>query len=652
MNEIYQRGMIQAISGLFLTEETTQKGWDFMMLLDEKLKNLPENPGVYLMRDETDNIIYVGKAISLRNRVRQYFQSSKNHSPKVRAMVANIRDFEYIITDSELEALILECNLIKKHRPKYNILLKDDKSYPYIKVTMEEDYPRIMLTRDVARDKNLYYGPYSSTKVVRDTIEVIKKLFPIRTCKKNLNNMKKGDRPCLYYYINQCQGPCLGNITKEDYREVIRDVRKFLDGKYEDLMVGLKEKMKEAAAELNFEKAASIRDKIISVEKVMETQKIVSVDMLDQDVIAIALGESESIVQMFFIRNGKLTGSEQFVLNTKNDNDIKEILGSFIKQFYLTSSFIPKEILLQQSIDEALIIERWLTSRKGNRVYIKTPQRGDKKKLVDMALKNAMEALENLKQKILREEARTIGASEELMQDLDLPYVPTRIEAFDISNIQGANSVASMVVFEKGRPSKQDYRRFRIKEIIGPDDYASMSQVITRRFRRGLKEQGEMEAQGRDPNKGKFSRFPDLLLIDGGRGQLNVAAAALRELGIDSIPIISLAEKFDEIYIERMEEPLVIPKNSLGLQLLQRVRDEAHRFALTYHRSLHSKTSIRSILEDIPQIGPGRRRALLKHFGSIEAIREANLEELSGVGGMNRRAALSIMEYFGMGNSD
>lgn len=644
--------MIQAISGLFLTEETTQKGWDFMMLLDEKLKNLPENPGVYLMRDETDNIIYVGKAISLRNRVRQYFQSSKNHSPKVRAMVANIRDFEYIITDSELEALILECNLIKKHRPKYNILLKDDKSYPYIKVTMEEDYPRIMLTRDVARDKNLYYGPYSSTKVVRDTIEVIKKLFPIRTCKKNLNNMKKGDRPCLYYYINQCQGPCLGNITKEDYREVIRDVRKFLDGKYEDLMVGLKEKMKEAAAELNFEKAASIRDKIISVEKVMETQKIVSVDMLDQDVIAIALGESESIVQMFFIRNGKLTGSEQFVLNTKNDNDIKEILGSFIKQFYLTSSFIPKEILLQQSIDEALIIERWLTSRKGNRVYIKTPQRGDKKKLVDMALKNAMEALENLKQKILREEARTIGASEELMQDLDLPYVPTRIEAFDISNIQGANSVASMVVFEKGRPSKQDYRRFRIKEIIGPDDYASMSQVITRRFRRGLKEQGEMEAQGRDPNKGKFSRFPDLLLIDGGRGQLNVAAAALRELGIDSIPIISLAEKFDEIYTERMEEPLVIPKNSLGLQLLQRVRDEAHRFALTYHRSLHSKTSIRSILEDIPQIGPGRRRALLKHFGSIEAIREANLEELSGVGGMNRRAALSIMEYFGMGNSD
>ncbi|HZJ57892.1 MAG TPA: excinuclease ABC subunit UvrC, partial [Clostridia bacterium] len=578
-----------------MTEETTQKGWDFMMLLDEKLKNLPENPGVYLMRDETDNIIYVGKAISLRNRVRQYFQSSKNHSPKVRAMVANIRDFEYIITDSELEALILECNLIKKHRPKYNILLKDDKSYPYIKVTMEEDYPRIMLTRDVARDKNLYYGPYSSTKVVRDTIEVIKKLFPIRTCKKNLNNMKKGDRPCLYYYINQCQGPCLGNITKEDYREVIRDVRKFLDGKYEDLMVGLKEKMKEAAAELNFEKAASIRDKIISVEKVMETQKIVSVDMLDQDVIAIALGESESIVQMFFIRNGKLTGSEQFVLNTKNDNDIKEILGSFIKQFYLTSSFIPKEILLQQSIDEALIIERWLTSRKGNRVYIKTPQRGDKKKLVDMALKNAMEALENLKQKILREEARTIGASEELMQDLDLPYVPTRIEAFDISNIQGANSVASMVVFEKGRPSKQDYRRFRIKEIIGPDDYASMSQVITRRFRRGLKEQGEMEAQGRDPNKGKFSRFPDLLLIDGGRGQLNVAAAALRELGIDSIPIISLAEKFDEIYTERMEEPLVIPKNSLGLQLLQRVRDEAHRFALTYHRSLHSKTSIRSI---------------------------------------------------------
>ncbi|NLJ67262.1 MAG: excinuclease ABC subunit UvrC [Clostridiales bacterium] len=622
------------------------------MILEEKLKNLPDSPGVYLMKDEIDNIIYVGKAVSLRNRVRQYFQSSKNHPPKVRAMVANIRDFEYIITDSELEALILECNLIKEHRPKYNVLLKDDKSYPYIVVTTEEDYPRIMLTRKVAKDKNLYYGPYSSTKVVRDTIEVIRKLFPIRTCKKNLNNIKKGDRPCLYYYINQCQGPCLGNVPKEEYGEVINDVCKFLDGKYEDIIKGLRDKMNEAAADLNFEKAASIRDKILSIEKVMETQKIVSVDMLDQDIIAIALGELESIVQMFFIRKGKLTGSEQFVLDTENDNDIKEILGSFIKQFYLTASFIPKEILLQHEIDEAMVIERWLTSRRGNRVYVKVPQRGDKKKLVDMALKNSMEALENLKQKTLREEERTIGASEELTEYLDLPYVPTRIEAFDISNIQGANSVASMVVFEKGKPKKQDYRRFRIRGIMGPDDYSSMSQVIMRRFKRGLEEKRELEAQDKDPDEGKFSRFPDLLLIDGGRGQLNVAASTLRELGIDYIPVISLAEKFDEIYTEEKEEPLVMQKNSLGLQLLQRIRDEAHRFALTYHRSLHSKNSIRSVLEDVPHIGPSRRRALLKHFGSIRAIRESNLEELSKVAGMNRKAALSIIEYFGMDHSD
>lgn len=567
-------------------------------------------------------------------------------------MVANIRDFEYIITDSELEALILECNLIKEHRPKYNVLLKDDKSYPYIVVTTEEDYPRIMLTRKVAKDKNLYYGPYSSTKVVRDTIEVIRKLFPIRTCKKNLNNIKKGDRPCLYYYINQCQGPCLGNVPKEEYGEVINDVCKFLDGKYEDIIKGLRDKMNEAAADLNFEKAASIRDKILSIEKVMETQKIVSVDMLDQDIIAIALGELESIVQMFFIRKGKLTGSEQFVLDTENDNDIKEILGSFIKQFYLTASFIPKEILLQHEIDEAMVIERWLTSRRGNRVYVKVPQRGDKKKLVDMALKNSMEALENLKQKTLREDERTIGASEELTEYLDLPYVPTRIEAFDISNIQGANSVASMVVFEKGKPKKQDYRRFRIRGIMGPDDYSSMSQVIMRRFKRGLEEKRELEAQDKDPDEGKFSRFPDLLLIDGGRGQLNVAASTLRELGIDYIPVISLAEKFDEIYTEEKEEPLVMQKNSLGLQLLQRIRDEAHRFALTYHRSLHSKNSIRSVLEDVPHIGPSRRRALLKHFGSIRAIRESNLEELSKVAGMNRKAALSIIEYFGMDHSD
>lgn len=623
-----------------------------MPYLEEKLKKLPDSPGVYLMKDGQDNIIYVGKAISLKNRVRQYFQSSKNHTSKVRVMVENIRDFEYIMTDSELEALILECNLIKKYRPKYNVLLKDDKDYPYIKITMEEDYPRVIMTRTVEKDKNLYFGPYGSTKVVRDTIEVIKRLFPVRTCNKNLNSIKEGDRPCLYYYIDQCQGPCQGNIAKEDYREVIRDVCRLLDGKYEDLIEELRIKMEVAAEELNFEKAANLRDKINSVEKVMEKQKIISLDMLDQDVIAIALGEKESVVQMFFIRNGKLTGSEQFILNTENANDLREILSSFIKQFYLTATFIPKEVLLQQEIEEALIIERWLTSKRGNRVYIKIPQRGDKKKLVDMALKNAMEALENLQQRVTLERARTIGASEELAQELDLSYVPTRVEAFDISNTQGRDSVASMVVFEKGKPSKSDYRRFKIRGIEGPDDYASMAQVIDRRFKRGLEEKARLKSQGKDPHGGKFSKFPDLILIDGGPGQLKAALGSLKELGIDYIPVISLAEKFEEVYTPESETPMVFPKDSLGLQLLQRIRDEAHRFAITYHRSLRGKNNIRSILEDIPDIGPSRRRALLRHFKSIEAIREADLEELIKVEGMNRRAAQNIMEYFGMDQVD
>lgn len=623
-----------------------------MIHLKEKLKTLPDNPGVYLMKDEANKIIYVGKAISLKNRVRQYFQSSKSHSAKVRAMVSNIRDFDIIMTDSELEALILECNLIKKHMPKYNILLKDDKQYPYIKITMEEDFPRVVLTRRIEKDKNIYYGPYASSKLVRDTIDVIKKLFPVRTCKKNLNSMRKGDRPCLYYYINQCQGPCQGNIDKEEYRKVIHDVCRFLDGKFEDLIMELKEKMEAAAKDLNFERAANLRDKINSVEKVMERQKIISVDMLDQDVIAIGLGVKASIVQVFFIRSGKLTGSEQFMLDTKDETHVEEVLGSFIKQFYLTSSFIPKEILLQEDIEEALIIERWLTSKKGSRVYIKVPRRGDKKKLVDMALKNAMEALENLKQKKVIERARTIGASEELARQLDLPYVPTRIEAFDISNIQGTDSVGSMVVFEKGKPSKQDYRRFKVRWIDGPNDYASMAQVIERRFKRGLKEKMALESQGKDADMGKFSRLPDLILVDGGKGQLKAAVSTLRKLGIDYIPTISLAEKHEEIYVEDKDKPVIIPKNSLGLQLLQRIRDEAHRFAITYHRSLRGKNTIRSILEDIPNIGPSRRRALLKHFGSIETIRKASLEELSQVDGMNKRAALSIIEYFGLNTSD
>ncbi|NLJ41751.1 MAG: excinuclease ABC subunit UvrC [Clostridiales bacterium] len=623
-----------------------------MVHLEEKLKNLPDNPGVYIMKDDTNAIIYIGKAISLKNRVRQYFQSSKNHGPKVRAMVSKINDFEYILTDSELEALILECNLIKEHRPRYNILLKDDKQYPYIKVTVGEDYPRVVLSRTIDRDNSIYYGPYTGTRVIRDTLDVIKKLFPVRTCKKNLNSIKSGERPCLYYYINQCQGPCTGNVSKEEYRKVIEDVCRFLDGKYEDLLKNLKVRMKEEADKLNFERAANLRDKINSVEKVMEKQKVVSVDMEDQDVIALATEESESIIQLFYIRNGKLTGSEQFVIDSGDGEEMGEVLGSFMKQFYLTALYIPKEIILQQTTGEDPIIGRWLSSKKGSKVYLRVPQRGNKKDLVEMAFKNASEALDSLKQKKVLEEARTIGASVELARELDLPIVPARIEAFDISNTQGSNSVASMVVFEKGKPSRQDYRKFRIKGTMGPDDYTSMEQVIRRRFVRGLEEKRRLEFEGKDPDKGKFSRLPDLILIDGGKGQLNVAVSVLRELKVDYIPVISLAEKNEEIYTPEQEKAVIIPKNNLGLQLLQRIRDEAHRFALAYHRSLRGKDNIRSILEDIPNIGPNRRRALLKYFGSIEAIRDSNLDELSGINGMNRKAAKSIIEYFGLEEQD
>lgn len=618
-----------------------------MELLEEKLKNLPGQPGVYIMKDELGEIIYIGKAISLKNRVRQYFQSSRNHSPKVRAMVSKIKDFEYILTDSELEALILECNLIKKHRPRYNVLLKDDKHYPYIKVTTEEDYPRVFITRNVKKDKNRYFGPFTDSRAVRETIELIKKLFPIRSCNKNLDNIQNGDRPCLYYHINQCQGPCMGNVDKEEYQNMIKEVCKFLDGRHEELLKELKEQMKEAAAKLQFEKAAMIRDKITAVEKVMEKQKVLSTDFVDQDVVAIAQGSKKSAVQLFFIRSGKLVGTEHFILEDTEDTDIKEILGSFIKQFYLVSSFIPKEILIQEDFDDIEIIERWLSDSKGSRVYIKVPYRGEKKKLVDMALKNAEETLENYEQKLIREEARTIGALDELAKHLGLDYPPRRIEAFDISNIQGTDSVAAMVVFEDGKPNISEYRRFKIKGVIGPNDYASMSEVLKRRFRRGIEERKKLEGEGKDFSIGKFSKFPDLLLIDGGKGQLNAALKVLDEFGLSHIPTIGLAERFEEIFIKDQEDPIILPKNSNALQLLQRVRDEAHRFAITYHRSLRNKNSLHSVLEDIPLIGPKRRAALFKHFGSLEAIKEASLDELLQVEGMNLKAAENIQQYFG-----
>ncbi|MBM7581561.1 excinuclease ABC subunit C [Caldicoprobacter guelmensis] len=623
-----------------------------MERLMEKLKNLPDHPGVYLMKDEAGDVIYVGKAVSLKNRVRQYFQSSRNHSPKIRIMVSQIRDFEYILTDSELEALILECNLIKKYKPKYNVLLKDDKTYPYIMVTTEEEYPRVVVTRRVNKDKNRYFGPYTSARAVRETIELMRRIFPIRSCNKAVKEGVREGRPCLYFHINQCLGPCQGNVSKAEYQAMVKEICKFLDGKHDDLLEDLRIKMSEAANNLEFEKAARYRDRIYAIERVMENQKVVYASSAeDMDVIAFAQGEGNTVAQVFFVRNGKLIGSERFVLDDTRDTELKEIISSFIKQFYIMSSYIPKVILVQDDIEDADVVMKWLSEKRGSRVYIHAPKKGDKKELVDMAFNNAQDALRNLEDKLKREETRTFGAAKQLAEYLGLDKVPYRIEAFDISNIQGTESVASMVVFEGGKPKNSDYRRFKIKVVEGPNDFASMAEVIERRFKRGIEELEELKKQGKSPEDGKFSRMPDLVLIDGGKGQLNIAVSVLRRLGLVDIPVISLAKRLEEVYVEGKSEPVDIPKSSDALHLLQRIRDEAHRFAISYHRNLREKNSLRSILEDIPGIGPKRRAALLKCFGTLEAIRNATVEELASVEGMNMRAAQNIIEYL-RGNAE
>lgn len=617
-----------------------------MPSLDEKLKTLPDNPGVYIMRDSDDNIIYIGKAVSLKNRVRQYFQSSRNHSQKVRSMVDKIADFEYILTDSELEALILECNLIKKHRPKYNVLLKDDKHYPYIKVTTNEEYPRVLVVRRIDRDGARYFGPYTSSRAVNETIELIRKLFPIRSCSRNLDGNFKDQRPCLYYHIGECLAPCQGHVDKDVYDEMIEQICKFLDGKHQDLIDELKTEMERAAVDLEFERAALIRDRIIAVEKILESQKIIwTDDMEDRDVIALAGSDPHIIVQIFFIRKGKLIGSEQFVLEDSYGSHLEDAIESFIKQFYAEDIYIPKEIFIDREIGDIEIIESWLSQKRGNRVYIKVPKRGEKRRLVDLAAKNAKESAQNIAYRYRRREEQTVGACEELAEYLNLDSVPYRIEAFDISNIQGTESVASMVVFEGGEAKKKDYRRFKIKTVTGPNDYASMAEVIRRRYTRGLKERAKLKRSGKDVESGKFSNLPDLILIDGGKGQLKTAFSVLEDLGLDYIPTISLAEEFEEIYTLDDKEPLILPRGSGALHLLQRIRDEAHRFAISYHRSLRQKNTLHSVLEDIPEIGPKRRVALLRRFGSIEGIRAATLEELCSVEGMNRRAAQNIKDY-------
>ena len=617
-----------------------------MFNIEEELKKLPARPGVYIMHDASDAIIYVGKAISLKNRVRQYFQTSRNKGVKIERMVTQIARFEYIITDSELEALVLECNLIKEHRPKYNTMLKDDKSYPFIRVTVEEDYPRILFARKMKKDKSKYFGPYTSAGAVKETIDLLHKLYQIRTCSRNLPRDIGLERPCLNYHIKQCQAPCQGYISKEEYRRAVNQAVGFLNGNYDPLLHSLEEKMQQASDDLDFEKAIEYRELLASVRCVAQKQKITNSDGEDKDILALAHDEHDAVVQVFFVRDGRLIGRDHFYLNHIEGESSGEILGSFVKQFYAGTPFIPKELMLQTEIGEAAVIEEWLSERRGQRVHIRVPKKVSKEKLVELARQNAKMVLGQDKERIKREEGRTIGAMKEIAGWLGLEHA-IRMEAFDISNTNGFESVGSMVVFEKGRPKRSDYRKFRIRTVQGPDDYASMREVLTRRFSHGMEERKELEGKELSEEFGSFTRFPDLLLMDGGRGQVNVALEVLRELHL-SIPVCGMVKDDNHrtrgLYYNNVEIP--IDRNSEGFRLITRIQDEAHRFAIEYHRSLRSREQVHSVLDDIRGIGPARRKALMRHFQSLEAIREAGIEELKAVPSMNEAAALSVYQFF------
>ena len=611
-----------------------------MFDIQEELKKLPAKPGVYIMHDEKDTIIYVGKAISLKNRVRQYFQSSRNLGIKKEQMVQQIARFEYIITDSELEALVLECNLIKEHRPKYNTMLKDDKSYPFIKVTVNEEYPRVLFARQMKKDKSKYFGPYTSAGAVKDSLELIRKLYHVRTCNRNLPKDIGKERPCLYYHIKQCKAPCQGYISKEEYRMQIDGVLDFLNGDYKKLLRELEEKMLQASEELRFEDAVEYRDLMQSIQKIGERQKITGSQGEDKDVIAMAADEEDAVVQVFFIRDGKMIGRDHFYLKIAADATSAQVLLNFVKQFYAGTPFIPKELMLQEEIEDTEVLEEWLSKKRGQKVHIHVPKKGTKEKLVELAARNAQMVLSQDREKLKREEGRTIGAMKEICQLLDLDDI-TRVESYDISNISGFESVGSMVVYEKGKPKRNDYRKFKIKSVKGPDDYASMEEVLTRRFQRGLQEQQDSE------EKGGFSAFPDLILMDGGKGQVHIAENVLENLGI-SIPVCGMVKDDNHrtrgLYYHDHEIP--ISHSSEGFKLITRIQDEVHRFAIEYHRLLRSKGQIHSVLDDIEGIGPARRKSLMKYFKSIESIREASVEELKKAPSMNQQAAEKVYEFF------
>lgn len=617
-----------------------------MFDLQDELKKLPDLPGVYIMHDKSDAIIYIGKAVSLRKRVRQYFQPSHNEGIKKKQMVEHIARFEYIITDSELEALVLECNLIKEHTPKYNTMLRDDKTYPYIRVTMGEDFPRVLFARQRSKDKSKYFGPYTSAGAVKDTIDLINKIYQLRTCNRNLPKDIGLERACLNYHIHQCDGPCQGYISKESYAEKIKSVLEFLNGNYSPVIGELEAKMNQASMDMEFEKAIEYRELLSSVKQIAQKQKMTNTDDEDKDIIAMAADDVDAVVQVFFIRGGKLIGRDHFHVRVGTDETKNDIMSTFMKQFYSGTPFIPKEILLQEAIEECNLVEEWLGKKRGAKVIIHTPQKGKKNKLVELAARNAQMVLDQDKEKIKREEGRTIGAVKEIESLLGLKGL-NRMEAFDISNINGFETVGSMVVYEKGKPKRSDYRKFKLRTVSGPDDYASMHEVLTRRFRHGMEEQKELVENDLPEEVGSFTRFPDIIMMDGGRGQVNICLQVLAELGLD-IPVCGMVKDDNHrtrgLYFNNIEIP--IDRHGEGFKLITRIQDEAHRFAIEYHRSLRSKSQVKSVLDDIPGIGPTRRKALMKAFQSLENIRNASVEELGQTDGMNQKSAEAVYLFF------
>lgn len=625
--------------------------------IEELLKGVPARPGIYLMRDEQGNVLYVGKAASLHHRLPAYFGSTNDSSPKLQRMMARVADFEFIVTDSEQEALILECNLIKRHRPRYNVRLKDDKNYPYIKINPQEDWARVYITRRFENDGARYFGPFASARSMRQTLDLIKKLFPYRSCNRTITGTDP--RPCLDYYIHRCVGPCIGAVSKEEYRGVINQVILFLEGRQERVLRELRARMQEASQGLEFERAAVLRDQIRAVERVTERQKISSTLRGDQDVIAFDRGQDEACVQVFFVRGGKLIGRENFMLEGTQDEAPEQIMSSFLEQFYDSSPYIPTQILLQHPPQDSRVVAEWLTKKRGAKVTLLVPRRGEKKKLVDMVAENAHQELNQLRIRWLADSDRTLSALEELREQLNLPSSPKRIECYDISDIQGTSAVGSMVVFENGQPKPPHYRRFRIKAVAGANDYAMLQEVLRRRFKRNaaleqyraalIREETPAEAPTAPPGNGAkpgpWAITPDLVIVDGGKGQLNAALEVMDELDARFIPVIGLAKEKEEIFVPEMPESILLPRSSQSLYLVQRIRDEAHRFALAYHQKVRQQRAFTSSIDSIAGIGPKRKRALLRRFGSIKAIREATIDEIAAVPGLTRSLAEKVKEY-------